>query len=132
MNYAFQTKVSASFSDSMQLTIEALKAEGFGVVSQVDMDKKFKEALGKEFKRYTILGVCMPSYAYQAVAEEELIGLLLPCNLVVVEKEEGVTLVAAVNPMVTMQSVSNPALAPLANDVAEKLQRVIRTLAEKQ
>ena len=74
----------------------------------------------------------MPSYAYQAVAEEELIGLLLPCNLVVVEKEEGVTLVAAVNPMVTMQSVSNPALAPLANDVAEKLQRVIRTLAEKQ
>lgn len=129
MSYALQTTVKASFDRTLQQTIEALISEGFGIVSQLDLDKKFKDALGKDHKRYTILGACIPSYAYQAVAEEELIGLLLPCNLVVIEKGDKVTLVASINPKVTMQSVENAALIPLAENVAAKLQNVIRALS---
>ena len=128
MNYSFQTTVNASFDRTMQMTVEALGSEGFGIVSQLDLDKKFKDALGKEFKRYTILGACMTSYAYQAVSAEELIGLLLPCNLVVIERDNETTLVASINPEVTMQSVHNSTLIPLAADVAAKLQKVISKL----
>lgn len=94
-------------------------------MSQIELDKKFADALGKEFKRYTILGACIPAYAYQAVNSEELIGLLLPCNVVVVDREDGTTQVATINPLVTMRAVENPALETLAADIATKLQKVV-------
>jgi len=125
MDYSFRTIVNAPFDKALGLTIDALKAEGFGIVSQIELDKKFVDALGKEFKHYTILGACIPAYAYQAVNLEELIGLLLPCNVVVIDREDGTTLVATINPLVTMRSVENPALETLAVDIAAKLQKVV-------
>lgn len=125
MDYSFRTTVNAPFDKALVLTIDALKAEGFGIVSQIELDKKFADALGKEFKRYTILGACIPAYAYQAVNSEELIGLLLPCNVVVVDREDGTTQVATINPLVTMRAVENPALETLAADIATKLQKVV-------
>lgn len=125
MDYSFRTTVNAPFDKALGLTIDALKAEGFGIVSQIELDKKFADALGKEFKRYTILGACIPAYAYQAVNSEELIGLLLPCNVVVVDREDGTTQVATINPLVTMRAVENPALETLAADIATKLQKVV-------
>jgi uncharacterized protein (DUF302 family) len=125
MDYSFRTIVNAPFDKALGLTIDALKAEGFGIVSQIELDKKFADALGKEFKRYTILGACIPAYAYQAVNLEELIGLLLPCNVVVIDKEDGTSLVATINPLVTMRAVENPALETLAADIAAKLQKVV-------
>jgi len=125
MDYSFRTIVNAPFDKALGLTIDALKAEGFGIVSQIELDKKFVDALGKEFKRYTILGACIPAYAYHAVNLEELIGLLLPCNVVVIDKEDGTTQVATINPLVTMRAVENPALETLAADIAAKLQKVV-------
>ncbi len=125
MDYSFRTTVNAPFDKALGLTIDALKAEGFGIVSQIELDEKFVDALGKEFKHYTILGACIPAYAYQAVNLEELIGLLLPCNVVVIDREDGTTLVATINPLVTMRAVENPALETLAADIAAKLQKVV-------
>ncbi len=125
MDYSFRTIVNAPFDKALGLTIDALKAEGFGIVSQIELDKKFADVLGKEFKHYTILGACIPAYAYQAVNLEELIGLLLPCNVVVIDKEDGTTQVATINPLVTMRAVENPALETLAADIATKLQKVV-------
>jgi uncharacterized protein (DUF302 family) len=125
MDYSFRTTVNAPFDKALGLTIDALKAEGFGIVSQIELDKKFVDAFGKEFKHYTILGACIPAYAYQAVNLEELIGLLLPCNVVVIDREDGTTLVATINPLVTMRAVENQALETLAVDIAAKLQKVV-------
>lgn len=129
MDYVYTTTVKLHFADALQAAIDALKAEGFGIVSQIDMSKKFKEALDVDFKKYTILGACNPQYAYQAVLVEEMVGSMLPCNVVVVEKEEKFTEIAAINPKASMMAIENPALEPLADEVTMRLHRVINNLA---
>ena len=103
-------------------------AEGFGILTEIDVKATLKEKLDVEFKPYVILGACNPPLAYKTLQAEEQIGLMLPCNVVVQEAADGGSVVAALNPLVAMQSVSNPELEPTAREVTDKLRRVIEAL----
>lgn len=107
---------------------EALKTEGFGVISDIDIQAKMQEKLGVDFKKYRILGACNPSAAYKALQVEEKIGTMLPCNVIVIDKENGTTEISAINPVASMMAIENPALAPIAQEITEKLKKVIDLL----
>jgi uncharacterized protein (DUF302 family) len=128
MEYYFNTILKANFDDAVARTIDALKTEGFGIITEIDMQAKLKEKLGVEYKKYTILGACNPAIAYKALQAEEKVGTMLPCNIVVIDKENGTTEVAAVNPLASMMAIRNPAMEPLAQEVTGKLKRVIELL----
>ncbi len=116
------------FDDAVAKITEALKTEGFGVLTEIDMQAKLKEKLGVDYKKYKILGACNPAFAYKALKAEEMIGVMLPCNIVVTDKEDGTTEVAAINPIASMMAIQNPALGPLAQEVTKKLKRAINLL----
>lgn len=128
--YGFSRTVDLSFDTAIEKTRAALKEEGFGVLSEIDIKEKLKEKLDVDFRRYTILGACNPPLAYKTLQEEINIGLLLPCNVVVYEADEGgKTVVAAVNAKATLSVVGNNAtLDQVASEVNERLQRVISRL----
>jgi len=128
MNYYFTTTLTSDFEASITKVTEALKTEGFGIVSEIDMQAKFKEKLGIDFKKYKILGACNPTFAYKSIQAEEKIGTMLPCNIVVIDKENGITEVTAVNPIASMMAIENTDLELLAKEVAERLKRVIEQL----
>ena len=128
MEYYFNTIMNESFDDTVDRTIEALKAEGFGVISDIDIQGKLKEKLGVNFKKYRILGACNPAAAYKALQAEEKIGTMLPCNVIVIDKENGTTEVAVINPVASMMAIENPQLEPLAREITEKLKEVINIL----
>ena len=128
MTYHFSTILKAGFDEAIARTTEALKTEGFGIVSEIDMQARLKEKLGVPFKKYRILGACNPSFAYKALQAEEKIGTMLPCNVVVIDREDGTTEVAAVHPMASMMAVQNPALESLAAEVTEKMKKIIVSL----
>ena len=129
MEYYFNTVLTASFDEAIQLTTEALKSEGFGIISDIDIQAKLNEKLGVSFKKYRILGACNPGYAYKALQAEEKIGTMLPCNVIVIEQGNGQVEVAAVNPISSMMAVDNPELEPVARAVTEKLKKVIDSLS---
>jgi len=128
MEYYFSAILHTDFDDAVAKITEALKTEGFGVLTEIDMQAKLKEKLGVDFKRYKILGACNPAFAHKALQVEELIGLMLPCNIVVTDKENGTTQVAVIHPIASMMAIQNPALEPLAQEVTEKLKKVIGLL----
>lgn len=128
MEYYFSTTVPEAFEDAIVKTTEALKTEGFGVIADIDIQGKIKEKLGVDFKKYRILGACNPPSAYKALQVEDKIGTMLPCNVVVIEKENG-TEIAAINPVASMMAIENPKLAPLAQEITDKLKRVISLLS---
>ena len=128
MNYYFNTIINESFDSAILKVTEALKKQGFGIVSEIRMHEKFKEKLDVDFKKYTILGACNPAYAYKAITAEEKIGTMLPCNVVVIEKEKGKTEVAAINPVASMMAVKNPALEDYGNEIAAILQKIVKSL----
>lgn len=127
MEYYFKTIMNDSFDAAITKTTEALKKEGFGVISDIDMQSKFKEKLNVDFKKYRILGACHPPSAYKAIQVEDKIGTMLPCNVLVIEQENGVE-IAAVNPVASMMSIENPGLSSLAQEITEKLRKVIDSL----
>jgi len=128
MEYYFSKTINASFDEAINRITEALKTEGFGIVSEIRMHEKFKEKLGIDFKKYTILGACIPAYAYKALQVEDKIGTMLPCNVVVQEISKNHIEVAAVNPIASMMAIQNPALEGIAGEVTNKLQKVISHL----
>ena len=128
MEYYFTKTLTAMFDEAVQRATDALKSEGFGIISEINMHDKFKEKLGVEFKKYKILGACNPGYAYKAVQAEDKIGTMLPCNVIVIDQGDGKTEVSAVNPIASMMAITNPALEPIASEVTEKLKRVISLL----
>jgi len=128
MEYYFSTVLKTDFSEARKKVTEALKTEGFGIVSEIDMQARLKEKLGVEFRKYIILGACNPAFAYKAIQAEEKIGVMLPCNILVIDRENGTTEVAAVHPAASMMAVQNPELEPLASEVTTKLKRVIGLL----
>lgn len=128
MDYYFSKIISLDFEDAMNKATEALKSEGFGIISIIDIQGSLKEKLGVDFKRYKILGACNPGYAYKALQAEDKIGTMLPCNIVVIDRENGTTEVAAINPTASMMAISNPALLQMSSEVSEKLKRVIQIL----
>jgi len=128
MEYNFSTILNTSFSSAVEKVTEALKTEGFGIITEIDMQAKLKEKLGVDFKQYRILGACNPAFAYKALQVEEKIGTMLPCNIVVIDRENGTTEVVAVHPMASMMAIQNRELEPLAAEVTEKLKRIIGSL----
>ena len=128
MNYYFNTLLHTNFETALTRVTNALETEGFGVVTKLDLQEKFKEKLGVDFKKYTILGACNPAYAYKALQAEEKVGTMLPCNIIVIDKEDGTVEIAAINPIASMMAIKNPELEGLANKVTEKIQRVIESL----
>jgi uncharacterized protein (DUF302 family) len=128
MEYYFSKTLSVTFDEAVRVTTEALKSEGFGVISEINMHEKLKEKLGVDFKRYKILGACNPPLAYKALQAEEKIGTMLPCNVLVIEQGQNKTEIAAVNPVASMQAITNPALEDTALEVTNKLKKVINNL----
>jgi len=128
MDYYFNAIVKTDFKTAMNMVVKELESEGFGVVTTLDLKEKFKEKLGIDFKSYTILGACSPAYAYKALQAEDKIGTMLPCNVLVIEKEDGFTEIAATDPIASMSSVNNKALAGIADEIRAKLIRVIKNL----
>lgn len=128
MEYYFSTTLNKNFDDTIAKTVEALKTEGFGVIADIDIQGKLKEKLGVDFKKYRILGACNPPAAYKALQAEERIGTMLPCNVIVIDKENGTTEVSAVNPVASMMAIHNPQLEPIAFEITGKLKKVIEIL----
>jgi len=126
--YYFKTEIAQGFGEAVASVREALSKEGFGVLTEVDVRATLKTKIGADFRPYVILGACNPPLAYKTLQAEKHIGLMLPCNVVVQEGEGGSTVVSAINPEAAMASVGNPELAPVAEEVTEKLRRVIASL----
>jgi len=117
-----------SFDEAKERTIEALSEEGFGILAEIDVQDTLKKKLDVDFRRYTILGACNPPLAHQALQNELHLGLLLPCNVVVMEREGGGAVVSAVRPTDMFNIVDNPQMAPVARDVELMMKRVIQNL----
>jgi len=128
MEYYFSKTVNASFDEAVSMITDALKTEGFGVISEIRMHEKLKEKLNVDFRKYTILGACNPPYAYKALQTEDKIGTMLPCNVIVQELSEKQIEIAAVNPIASMQAVKNENLKGIAEEITAKLKRVILNL----
>lgn len=128
MTYYFAKTLAVPFSDAIDRTTEQLKAEGFGVLTTIDVQATMKKKLDVEFPPYVILGACNPSLALEALRAENKIGTLLPCNVIVRDNGDGGTEVAAVDPVSSMQAVENPELAGLAGEVQAKLRNVVDAL----
>jgi uncharacterized protein (DUF302 family) len=127
VSYYFAKTLDVGFDDGIDRVKAALKEEGFGVLSEIDVQRAMKEKLGEDFRPYRILGACNPPLAHQALLAEDKIGTMLPCNVVVQQTDRG-TEVAAVDPVASMAAVKNDALARIAEQVREKLARVIEQL----
>ena len=128
MNYYFSTSLALDFEKAIEVTTAALKEEGFGVLTEIDIAQTMKKKLDVDLPKYKILGACNPQYAYKALQAENKIGTMLPSNVIVQDMGEGKIEVSAVNPMASMQAVENPELGALAEEVTEKLKRVIASL----
>lgn len=128
MSYYITTTLHTTFEDAITRTTAALQAEGFGVLTEIDLKATLKKKLDVDFYNYTILGACNAPFAYKALQAEDKIGTMLPCNVIVQEREKGVVEVSAVDPMASMSAVENDSLGTIANDVQDKLKRVINSL----
>jgi len=129
MSYYLNTTVNGkSFDEAIVSVTEELKKEGFGVLSTIDMQGAFKKKLDVDFKKYTILGACNPGYAYKVLQSEDKMGVLLPCNVVVEENNNGAIEVSIIDPLTSMTTVDSQEIEGYAAEVQEKLQRVINNL----
>lgn len=125
MNYYYTKEVDYSFEEALTKTKQVLADKGFGIITEIDLKEKFDEKLNVDFREYRILGACNPKMAYQAVEQENKIGVLLPCNVVVQEHIGGKVEISAVNPMETMSAVQNSNLESIAGEVSSKLKEAI-------
>ncbi len=116
------------FELAVKLVTEVLKTEGFGVLSEIDIQQKLKEKLDVNFRKYKILGACNPPNAYKALLHEDKIGTMLPCNVILQELDDNVIEVAAVDPVASMMAVENQSLAGISFEIKKKLERVIAAL----
>lgn len=128
MAYYFSTILDHSVDQAVALVTEALKSEGFGVLTTIDVQATLKSKLGVDFPEYRILGACNPTLAYEALQIENKVGTMLPCNVVVHSLSDGRTEVAAIDPVASMQAIPNEQLRKAAEQVGEKLQKVIQSL----
>ena len=132
MSYYFSTTTSGNFEEVIENVIELLKKEGFGVLTEIDIQQTLKKKLNVDFNKYRILGACNPPFAYEALKAENNIGTMLPCNVIVQEIETDRIEIAAVNPMVSMQAIKNPKLVRVATEVSQKLKTVINSLKNEK
>ena len=126
--YAFGKTVKTSYDDTIRKATDALAAEGFGVLTTIDVAATLKKKLGKETRPYVILGACNPNYAHQALEAEPEIGTLLPCNVVVREQADGATRVDIMDPKAVLKLTERADIAPIAAEVRRKLERVLAAI----
>ena len=125
MTYDISKTVTTSFNETVDRITSELQKEGFGIITEIDLRSKFKEKLGKDFRNYKILGACNPKLAFEAVQKESHIGVMLPCNVLVQEHDNGRVEVSAINPMQSIGIVGNPELNALATEVTAKLKSAL-------
>lgn len=125
MNYEISKRVNTKFDETIIQVTEELKKQGFGVITEIDLKSKFAEKLNKSFRNYKILGACNPKLAYEAIQKESRIGVMLPCNIVVQEYEDGKVEVSAIDPIRSIGVVGNKELNGIATEVSEKLRSVL-------
>ena len=128
MEYFTSQKVDLSYDQAIEKVTGLLKEEGFGVLTEIDVKDTLKKKLDVDFKKYKILGACNPNFAHKALQAEDKIGVMLPCNVIVEENEDGTVEVSAVNPVASMQAVTNDGLQPIADEVRKRLEKVISNL----
>jgi uncharacterized protein (DUF302 family) len=123
-----QKTLDIGFDDALAKIPEALKSEGFGVLTEIDVKATLKEKIDVDFRRYRILGACNPPFAHKALQHSLDVGMLMPCNVIVYETDDGKTVVSAVDPLQTLAAQGDPAMKPLAEAVQQKLQKVVDSL----
>ena len=128
MSYHFSKRLDISFDQAGARVIDALKREGFGVLTDIDVRATLKSKLGEHLRPYRILGACNPQLAYRALQLEDKIGTMLPCNVIVQQHADGAVEVSAVDPVASMQAIDNPGLAEVAKEVQARLKRVVEGL----
>ena len=128
MSYHFSKRLDGPFDQAVARVSEALKREGFGVLTDIDVSATLKAKLGEDFRPYRILGACNPQLAHQALQLEDKIGTMLPCNVVVQQHADGAVEVSAVDPVASMQAIQNSGLAEVAEEVQARLKRVVEGL----
>lgn len=128
MSYYFSKTINGIFDDVIIKVTDELKKEGFGILTEIDVKETLKKKLDVDFKKYKILGACNPPFAYEALKEEDKIGTMLPCNVIVIEQAPGQIEVAAVDPIASMQAISNPMLSKVASEVQGRLKKVVESL----
>lgn len=128
MSYYFSKTLPMAFDEAVEHVTNALKQEGFGIITQIDVKDTFKKKINVDFRNYRILGACNPALAYEALQIDDKVGTMLPCNVVVQDAGEGKTEIAAIDPVASMQAIDNPQLKSAAERVREKLRRVIERL----
>ena len=128
MLYYLAKMLSGPFDEAVTRATEALKAEGFGILTEIDVSATLKEKIGADYPAYKILGACNPELAYKALKLENKVGTMLPCNVVVRDAGNGQIEVAAIDPVASMQAIDNPALQQAAGQVRVKLEKVIARL----
>jgi uncharacterized protein (DUF302 family) len=125
VNYYFARTLPVGFDEAVRRTIEALKQEGFGIITEIDVKDTFKKKINIDFRNYRILGACNPALAHKALQLEDKVGTMLPCNVIVQEVAGGRTEVAAIDPVASMMAIDNPRLKEVAEEVRKKLRKVI-------
>jgi len=128
MYYYFSKILNVSFDEAILKVTDELRKEGFGILTDIDVKEALKKKLNVDFKKYRILGACNPPFAYQALQAEDKIGTMLPCNVIVQELADGKVEIAAVDPVASMQAIENPKLKNIAEQVRDKLKKVIENL----
>jgi len=127
MQYGFSKTTDYSFEQAIEKVTEELKKEGFGVLTTINVKDTLKKKINVDFKNYTILGACNPPFAHQVLQAEEEIGLLLPCNVIVYEKDDK-TVISIFDPMIMTEVIDNPKVKPVAEEVKKKLEKVFQAL----
>ena len=130
MSYYFnKTILGKNFDETIDMVTEELKKEGFGVLTEIDVQATLKKKIDVDFKKYRILGACNPHFAYKALQSEDKIGVFLPCNVIVEEHDNGEVEVSAVDPIASMSAVKNDTLGEISTEVQQKMKRVIENLS---
>jgi len=128
--YAFSTVLNTSHEDAISKVTDALKEEGFGVLTEIDVKSTLKKKLDVDFRKYVILGVCNPPYAHRTLLTDLDVGLLLPCNVIVYETDDKKAYVSALNPVSALEVIKSRELRKIAMEVSEKLKRVVEKVAK--
>lgn len=128
MKYYMSKTLDLKFEETEEKVRAALKNEGFGVLTEINNQKVFKEKLNVDFRKYKILGACNPKYAFEAIKQEDKVGLMLPCNLIIQELDNNTIEVAVIDPVASMMAIENKNVSEIAKVIKEKLERVIQNL----
>ena len=128
MSYYFSKRIALPFDDAVKRTTAALRAHGFGIITEIDVKETLKKKIGVDFRAYRILGACNPELAHEALLLEDKIGTMLPCNVVLQDMGDGITEVAAIDPVASMRAVENSALKDAAGKIQGLLKNVIEAL----